>query len=159
MASKTLTKEPLFVPGQGNSEVIRNAFRIVRGPDIASAVGGATGTSTTVALFDVPANTFVHEIILDIVSKFASDSRAVLKVGDTSDNDGFLTASGVTVTTAGTRSSLRSVTQAAYGGGKFYTSGQTINAIRTCGTKASATGLVRTYIVYAPNIDFVNVAS
>ena len=59
---------------------------------------------------------------------------------------------------AGTRSSMRSVTLVAGAGGKFYDSAQTINAIRTCGTKSTATGHIHTYIVYIPNADAFDVA-
>lgn len=160
MTARELNSEPKFAPGQGQSELARNAFRIARGPDIASAAGGATGTATVVPLFNVPPNTFVKEIILDITNKWTTSCRQGFTVGDTNDVDRFFTASGASVhSAAGTRTSARSITLAANGGGRFYTAAQVINAVRTCGTKTTATGNLRTYIVYAPNIEYFNTAS
>jgi len=162
MAAKGLDTKPIFAPGQGMSELARNAFRIVRGADLQSAAGAAStaGTTVTTALFSVPANTFVKEIILDVQNKWATSCRQAFTIGDTDDVDRFFTSSGASLySAAGTRSSLRHITLTAAGGGHFYALPHTINAINTTSSKATATGHAHTYIVYAPNIEFFDVAS
>src|SRR5512133_3282205 len=97
MTAKDLSSEPKFAPGQGVSEVIRNAERIVRGPDINSAVGAAAGTAVTIALFNVPAKTFVKEVILDVANKWTTSCRQGFTIGDTDDVDRFFTASSASI--------------------------------------------------------------
>lgn len=156
MAAVDLESRPVFAPGQLMSELARNAPRMKRGPDIDSAAGGATGTATVVPLFNVPANTFVKEIILDIQNKWTTSCRQAFIVGDTSDTDRFFTSSGASVhSAAGTRTSHRSTTLNAGSGGQFYSTAKTINATKTCGTKTTATGHIHTYIVYIPNADLI----
>jgi len=161
MAAKGLDTKPIFAPGQGMSEFARNGFRIARGADLQSAAGAAStaGTTVTTALFTVPANTFVKEIILDVQNKWATSCRQAFTIGDTDDVDRFFTSSGASIYAAGTRSSLRHITLTVGGGGHFYTDAHTINAINTTSSKATATGHAHTYIIYAPNIEFFNVAS
>ena len=158
MAAKELVTRPIFAPGEGMSEFVRNGFRIARGPDLQSAAGAAStaGTTVTTALFNVPANTFVKEIILDIANKWATSCRNGFTIGDTDDVDRFFTSSGANIYAVGTRSSLRHITLTAGGGGHFYTAAHTINAINKTSSKATATGHAHTYIIYAPNIEFFN---
>ena len=160
MAAVDLKVEPIFAPGQEMSELARMTPRIKRGPDIAGAAGAAStaGTTSTLALFNVPANTFVKEIILDVQNKLATSCRQGFTVGDTSDVDRFFTSSAALVHSVGSRSSLRAITPVASGGGEFYSSAKTINAYRKSSSKGSTTGHIHTYIVYIPNTDYFNVA-
>lgn len=157
MAAKNLEQGPKFAPGQLMSELARNSFRIARGPDLQSAAGAAStaGTTVTTALFNVPANTFVKEIILDVQNKWATSCRNGFTIGDTDDVDRFFTSSGASIySAAGTRSSLRHITLTAGGGGHFYSTPHTINCYNKSSSKCTATGHAHTYIVYAPNVEY-----
>lgn len=161
MASKDLHTGPVFSPGAGVTEVLRNSFRIARGPDIAGAAGAAStaGTTTTIALFNVPANTYVKEIILDVKNKLATSCRQGFTVGDSDDVDRFFGSSGALVHSVGVKSSVRNITPTVAMGGHFYTEAHTINAYRKSSSKGTTTGHIHTYIVYAPNIEYFDYAS
>ena len=161
MTAKDLNEEPVFSPGHMMSELSRSVFRIARGPNLASAAGAAStaGTTVTTTLFNVPANTYVKAIILDVTNKWATSCRQAFTVGDTSDVDRFFGTSGANPYAVGVRTSERSVTATPANGGHFYTSAQAINAYDKTSSKATATGAAATYIVYVPNIEYWNVAS
>ncbi len=161
MTAKDLNEEPVFAPGHMMSELARNSFRIARGPDLASAAGAATtaGTTVTTTLFNVPANTYVKAIILDVANKWATSCRQAFTVGDTSDVDRFFTTSAANPYAVGTKTSERSVTAVAGAGGYFYTTSKAIKAYDKTSSKATATGHAHTYIIYVPNIEYFDVAS
>jgi len=160
MAAVDLKVQPLFVPGQEMSELARMTPRIKRGPDIAGAAGAAStaGTTTTIALFNVPANTFVKEIILDVQNKLATSCRQGFTVGDTDDVDRFFGASGALVHAVGVKSSVRNITPTVGMGGHFYAAEHTINAYRKSSSKGTTTGHIHTYIVYIPNTEYFDIA-
>lgn len=159
MTAKDLNEEPVFAPGHMMSELARNSFRIARGPDLASAAGLTGGTAVTTTLFNVPANTYVKAIILDVTNKWATSTGQAFTVGDSSDVDRFFTTSAANPYAVGTKTSERSVTAVAGAGGYFYTTSKAIKAISTTSTKATATGHLHSYIIYVPNIEYFDVAS
>jgi hypothetical protein len=138
-----------MAPGAKVTEALKAGLYVCKGPSWAGS--DATGTFE---LFEVPPNTYVFDLIVDVKTKFDA-TGSTLTIGD-SDVDGYhlnTTAKPSIVGTKSTRSFGLTETGPAYAGGRFYTSDDecTISAVVTKGVAGSdlvTAGAIDFYLVY-----------
>lgn len=105
---------------------------------------------TVTAVFEVPKQTLVDEVKMQIATAFDGTAPA-LTVGDGDDADGYFSAAdiGVLVATAGFKSSKKSGQP--YAGGKLYSVGDTIDVAVTAGSGTA--GRFRLALTFRLNAD------
>lgn len=109
----------------------------------------------TLAVFDVPANTLVLDVLA--YTDTAWTTSVTLNVGDGDDADGWLATAKVAPTSAQTDGLAKRTTKAtaeAYAGGKLYTAADTIDVV--IGGATPVVGETDIYIVFVGPIDDVN---
>jgi len=148
MAAVDLKLPPIHAPGENVSEFLRNAVYVQKGPAITYA------TTSPAALFNVPANTFVVDVIIRKTAAFDSSTAAddTVTIGDSDDADRFMAASDVDCRNTGLRSCRVAEGSDQIGsGGWIYTSAITINATITVGDDSN--GAFTPYLLYKPMSD------
>jgi hypothetical protein len=88
---------PPVAPGAKVTEALKHGLYVMKGPDITYDVTG------TVELFRVPANTFVHEVVVNVTGAWDATGTPTILIGDSDDTDRFMTAAVSVVKTAGRR--------------------------------------------------------
>ena len=112
------------------------------------------GTSTRqYQLFDIPAGTYIEDILLVVDCAFHADTKLAVTIGDNASADTYWLDTDMDVTTAD--SNVRSLhvndTMAGFGkGGKWYTTSDQITITFTCGTTDATLdqGLMRVWVKY-----------
>jgi hypothetical protein len=105
----------------------------------------------TLAIFNVPANTLVLEVLA--VTPTAWTALVTLDVGDGTDADGWLATAKVAPTTAVSSGILKSSdlpTAEAFAGGKLYSAADTIDVV--IGGATPVVGQTDIYIKYIENV-------
>jgi hypothetical protein len=94
-------------------------------------------TSGTIAVIDVPANTFIPPfgVVIDVVTLFAGGTPSI-DVGDGSDTDGWIDTTNITETTAAMYAGTAAAGAAYSVTGKVYTSADTIDVVVSTGLTA-----------------------
>lgn len=83
-----ILKPPANVPGQGMTELIKDVARVA----LSTTLSVSTTMSTAIAIFRVPANTYVWGVGAEITTTFDGGSSDVgMTVGDSDDADALLT--------------------------------------------------------------------
>lgn len=145
-------RAPAMAPGAKVTEALKAGLYVFKGPSWA----GSDGTGTF-ELFEVPPNTYVYDLIVDVKTAFDA-AESTLTVGDT-DVDGYHTNATAIPSVIGSKSA-HSLASVVYSGGKVYTSDHdhTIVATVTAGVAASdivAAGAIDFYLVYANPADLL----
>ena len=84
MAVKDIRKPPAVAPGEGVSEALHSGLYMAKSDTF------AVGDTLPVTLFNVPANVYVYDLIINVETAFAdSGSGATLIAGYTGDSDAF----------------------------------------------------------------------
>ena len=104
-----------------------------------------TGAPTTYPLFNIPADTFIVEVVLEIVTLYDGSSPA-MTIGD-ADVDRFMDATIAAVTAAGFKSSKQDDSQPG-AGGHLYTGADTIDLIWTHGATGASAGEAKVHLFY-----------
>lgn len=135
---------PVHAPGQNVAKFLKAGLYSVK-----SARVNWNDTSPAL-LFEVPANIFVVEIKIRVVTAINGTTPTVT-IGDGDDPDGFFTSAEFVPATAiaGYRSSLKSA--GPYAGGKLYETADTIDAV-IAQTDTSA-GVFEAWMFYRPFAD------
>lgn len=138
-------RAPSMAPGAKVTEALKAGLYVCKGPSWAGS--DATGTFE---LFEVPPNTYVYDLIVDVKTAFDA-TGSTLTVGDT-DVDGYFTNATAVPSVIGSKSA-HSLASVAYSGGKLYTSDHdhTISAVVTKGVAGSdlvTAGAIDFYLVY-----------
>jgi len=106
---------------------------------------------TTYALFNIPANCLVLEVLA--YTHTAWTTSVTMNIGDGTDTDGFLATAKIAPTSAQTNGIVKSTAAAtaeAFAGGKLYTSADTIDAV--IGGATPVVGQTDVYIKYIENV-------
>lgn len=143
-ATVDLKMPPAHAPGAGVKEALHSGLYIAKSNTV------TIGTDTMPALlFDVPSNTFISEIILEVTTAVEGNTGSdnVLIGLNGGDSDLFMAADTV-VSQVGRWSSKRGV---AVGGGGYLTSSDEI--IEATWTTQSSAGVFDAYIIYKPFAD------
>lgn len=105
---------------------------------------------TTYALFNVPANCFVLEVMA--YTPTAWTTSTTINIGDGDDTDGWLATAKVAPTSAQTNGIVKSTnvsTAEAYSGGKLYLAADTIDAL--IGGATPVVGKTEVFVRYIPD--------
>lgn len=142
--------------GQGNVRVAEFAFTESDGAGI------YTGSA------DLPAGATLLDIVVNGVALWAATTSATLKIGDTTDDDGYYTAVNLKATDLLAGESL----SFAFAGGKagayiansqvsprYSATARTIAAVVTTVGAAGATGVTRVSVIYAKPGDVIGAAT
>ena len=134
---------PRHVPGEGMAEVVQNAPLRIKSERLTDAnlVVGAN------QIFDLPANTYVHDIRVRIVAAF--DQSMSLTIGDGDDADRFMDDTQIAPATIGWKSMIQDTNPGS--GGHLYAAADTIDATRGGGTPT--TGSADVHLFYIPRAD------
>ena len=136
---KFLKLPPSHAPGMNVAKFLKAGLYTIK------SVRVNYNDASPAALFDVPANTFVVEVKVRIVTAFGG-TTPLITIGDGDDADGFFTSAEIAPATAiaGYKSSLKGAQP--YAGGKIYTAADTIDAVITI--TDTVAGIFDAWVVY-----------
>ena len=139
-------RAPVVAPGHKVTEALKAGLYMVKGPRW--SISDGTGLHE---LFRIPADTFVYDVIVDVVTAVDATGTTVT-VGDSDDVDRYHTNATAVPTVIGSKSA-HSLASVVSGGGKKYadSDGRIITASIAHGVAASdisSAGAFDTYLVY-----------
>ena len=139
---KALFANPKHPPGQNVAEALGRSIKVVRSNPITH---DAFDGDDTLTVFSVPANTFIYDIILEVVGAFGSGPS--FKIGDGDDDDRFMDNTAF----AGNTTGYKRITQDGQPGsqGYVYDTADTID-ITQAGTPTA--GTANLWLFYLPNL-------
>lgn len=137
-----------FPPGEKQAEAMRRLGYMVKSAEIDQA--DLSDGANTVALFNVPANVFVREVIVQISEVWNGTSPSAT-IGDGDDPDRFLDATALAVDTLGYYSSKQDTQPGS--GGHVYSAADTIDAVVTITAADNTTGKLVAWLIYTPHAD------
>jgi len=140
-----LRKPPKHPPGEGMAELVGQ--QILKKTSSVH-VYTETGAPTTIPLFNVEADTFIVDVVLEIVTAYDGSSPA-MTIGD-ADPDRFMDATIAAVGTVGFKSAKQDDSQPG-AGGHLYAVADTIDMVWTHGATGASAGEAKVHIFYVPN--------
>ena len=149
MARNINTIPPKHMPGKGVVDVVRKQPFLVKAAQLDA--GDFTGYGTT-QMLNVPANTMVTDIFLNISEAFTAS--VTMTVGDGADADRFMDSTAIAPQTVGWKSMKQDAQPGS--GGYIYTSADTID-LTLAGATPSA-GTMDVYFSCVLNVDEIGLS-
>lgn len=144
IAARDLFRPPLHVPGEDMSEAVGRMVLSATSEDHAYT---ETGAPTVIPIFNIPADTFIVDVILEVETAYNGTTPA-MTVGDGGVADRFLDDTSAALGSVGFKSCKMDANEGA--GGHLYTADDTLDLTWTKAGSGDSTGLSRVHIFYVP---------
>lgn len=140
-----LRKPPKHPPGEGMAEMVEQ--QILHKTSSAHAYT-ETGAPTTIPLFNVEADTFIVDVILEVSTAYDGTTPA-MTLGDGAVADRFMDDTTAALGTAGFKSAKEDANEGS--GGHLYAAADAIDMVWTKAGSGDSAGACKVHIFYVPN--------
>ena len=145
VAVKNVFKPPAHPPGEGMAEFVGRAVLSLSSDE---HLFTETGAPTVIPLFEIPADTFIVDVVLE-VSEAYNGTTPAMTIGDGGSADRFIDDTIAALGSLGFKSAKMDAN--AGSGGHLYAADDTLDMTWTKAASADTTGAGKVHIFYVPN--------